>query len=287
MAEETGNPDGQPGDARHGPDGRVVDLPRDWFGPRDELVPIGPPPPGSGSPAPESEAAPRLAGGSPSLSADPPAPLAVDFWGGVTRGEDLSRLRDAPASQASQDGPAVGAESPWADRSGGSAPNVLRRVRRGGAALVAVALIGAVVAARVLAPRPSVRLPRPGTQTLAHVGGARPGARPPGSLGARDEPRAFGVRAPNAPYTHRAVSPRRRARASKQSHSSLTPRVSSGQPVVYSTPGATQPAASTGAPSAASAASDAGSGGESPGRGSFRAGPTGPGAPFGPGTLAR
>jgi hypothetical protein len=84
--ERAPNSERAPSEGAPNSDDNVVRLPRDWLGPRDELVPFGPSaapkPPGS-----ESEA------GAPSSTADDGPPAAVspaDFWG-----EHAAALHDA------------------------------------------------------------------------------------------------------------------------------------------------------------------------------------------------
>ena len=64
------------GEQKAEPTGKVVRLPRDWLGPREELVPFG-----RHSASPESDlAGPALSSEAATLLVDSP-PTAADFWG--------------------------------------------------------------------------------------------------------------------------------------------------------------------------------------------------------------
>ena len=90
--------------------GNVVRLPRDWLGPRDELIPLGP--------LDESEAValdPDSDSGSASRPPTPP-PSAEDFWG-----EGSAEVQDALQR------PAVPAATPRAAAHAGAPPHRARR----------------------------------------------------------------------------------------------------------------------------------------------------------------
>lgn len=140
------------------PGGNVVRLPRDWLGPRDQLVPFGPratpPPDPEATVAPPSAGAafpspsPNAAFPSPSTDAAFPPPSPDDFWG-----EGAASLQDAFEPQP-DDAPAS------------RAPRRGRRMRR--PAAVAGTLIVLVLAAWFA----SIRFGVPGTGPHTH-GGAR------------------------------------------------------------------------------------------------------------------
>ena len=97
MAGETDGRDNEVGSATQEPAGQVVDLPRDWFGPRSELGSIGAVAPTDAAEAAEaaavesgaaSESSEHPRGGDPELARAPGgateqarAPDALDFWG--------------------------------------------------------------------------------------------------------------------------------------------------------------------------------------------------------------
>ena len=103
-----------------GPATKVVRLPRDWLGPREELVPFGRPPT-----APDLERSPGDSPGSPGDYPGSP-PSAEDFWG-----ERSAAIHDAV--QAPVQDQATGDE-PGEDSLGLAPPNriVLPRIRIGG-----------------------------------------------------------------------------------------------------------------------------------------------------------
>jgi hypothetical protein len=292
MAEESDGRDHDVASATHEPTAQVVQLPRDWFGPREELVPIG----GRAQVASERGTAGAETGQQATPDQRARAPLAVDFWGGVTAVEDL-----VPFPSPSAHHP------PRAEARRRRGPRLVSRPRvprlprlgpgRSVAAMVAVfacALIGVRVLAAVLS---SARVAGRG-EKVAQAKRTDRANRASGSLDARDEPRTLGVRVlPNPAHAHSA--PRHRRRTDRTHHTAPAGRVTSGQPVSYSAPTTVAPATShpvTTSPSPSpgsdrgsggSGQTGGGSGGRSSGGGSSRAGPTGPGAAFGPGTLGK
>jgi hypothetical protein len=310
MGGQTHDPDSGVGGARQGSTGQVVPLPRDWFGPREELVPVGPSRESEAADAgwddssQEASAAAGTANGDQSRQ----APLAVDFWGGVAAVEELVPF---PASSS---GPGNPAGSPAAGRGrtrlyllGGTAravaivrSRVVALPPRRLASAVLVLLVCGVIAARALAPHASGPADVRGPQQLAHRGQSfrtLPSITRTGSLDGRDEPQTFGVRRLASP-PRRVV--RRRTRPVRARHATASPGITKptvGQPVVYSPPPTAAPPPTSSATTASSAASESASsgsgasgrssGGGSEQSGSTKAGPTGPGAPFGPGTLGK
>lgn len=327
MAEETDGRDNDVGTATQESPGQVVQLPRDWFGPREELVPVGP------QARRESEGAgPRLTGvtgegahdAAPGEDASGPAadpdasaraPMAVDFWGGVTAVEDLVPFPSHSTHQASARRSTRNEGAGSRGRRLGARAHLLRSVQIGSGRTVSVGVavfICALIGVRVLTTQLMSGRAGAGAQKLAHVQGSSPGARSDWPIDLRDEPRSFGLRRLPAPRGHSAArrqsAPRRhfaarhRARVGGAAHTSSLPRVTSGQPVSYSAPSSAQTAstssgASTGTASNSSSAggsSGAGGGGtgdsgggHGSGGGSSKPGPTGPGAAFGPGTLGK
>ena len=113
----------------------VVRLPRDWLGPREELVPFGPRATSQNAGgAASSDASPLRADASQS-SADEPPPSAEDFWG--ERSAAIHNALQAPADDPAAVGTA-GTRRP---------PRSLRRLDR---RMVAVAAGSLAVAAVVL-----------------------------------------------------------------------------------------------------------------------------------------
>lgn len=110
------------------PAGKVVRLPRDWLGPRDELVPFG-----RRSATREAElGGPALTSEAPPLVADSP-PSAADFWG-----ERSAAIHDAV--QAPSEDPLAAVTEP------GSGATVVAR-RRGPRPLIAAVVLAIVAIA--------------------------------------------------------------------------------------------------------------------------------------------
>ena len=131
------------GDQKAGPTGKVVRLPRDWLGPRDELVPFG----HRSAPSEAEFSPPALASETSTLLADSP-PTAADFWG-----ERSAAIHDVV--QAPMDG---GAQRPAPAITSHLAAHRLGLANRRvvAASLVAVAAAAAIV---VLSARSSHRVP--------------------------------------------------------------------------------------------------------------------------------
>lgn len=274
MGGETDGPDNELGGAPE-PGGQVVQLPRDWFGPQDELVPLrrrrreSDPPQVAAEPDGEAESNGRR------------APMAVDFWGGVAAPEELVRF---PGRSSEADG-AENHSDPQPERPATGRPHFVTGVRGRRAAVGLAVLFVGLVAIRALSAQSVPIGHEPRSKKLAEVG--QPGL----ALDSRDEPRDVGVR--RLAITRPAPSQRSRAEARLRHvvthrHASRarsgSPTPSTGQPVAYSPPAATQSSASSGVVVSSSGDSSSGSGS---GGGSSRPGPTGPGAPFGPGTLGK
>ncbi len=246
-----GNEHGSP------PEGKVVRLPRDWLGPRDELVPLGP---ASGDPAP---------GAAPPPSPTPP-PSPEDFWGegsaqiqdalqgpspgGVPRDTESGRLKRRPWRQRTTRRPFGWRR--WAERPAASTPALPRLRLRRVVMAAAVALVCLVIAVQTLRPSSShVR-----HQTSA-VGAAHLPVLPP------------------APHrtTHHQTRPKHHVRRSASKPAVVT------QPSAVQasfTPATSQSVNSSGSVSSQGTGSSSGGGESSP-----PAGPVGPGASFGPGHL--
>jgi hypothetical protein len=167
---------------------KVVRIPREWFGPRDELVPLGPRAPEAGSSRPgegRGEAAPPMPS-RPSLDANA-------FWG-----EDASSIHDVlegpaggqPRSLTGATGPPRGsAPRRSADRAQADREDKPRRARLHGrafrpgmvAAAATLAALAAASVARYLAPPPPRELhtavgsvtARSFTPAVTHSGGLR------------------------------------------------------------------------------------------------------------------
>ncbi len=129
-------------------------LPRDWLGPRDELVPFGPraasqepgePPSTTDVPAPSTDESPPTADGLPTAS-DPP-PSADDFWG--ERSAAIHGALQAPADWAA-DSTAAGstaAESNPDPAARGPVPARAIHLGRSERRVIAAATAGAAAAA--------------------------------------------------------------------------------------------------------------------------------------------
>ncbi len=291
MGGETGGPDNGVGRATQDSAGQVVQLPRDWFGPREELVPFGPHARVGveAAPASGSDFETQAAGDNPTR-----APLAMDFWGGVAAIEDLVPFpaRSAEGTSSERDLADSGSmETVSVATETASRPvrftrqRALARVRlprgRLPAAAVAVLFFG-LIAGRALTQHVSGRLAGTSAHQLARRGDSFTTVhafRRSGSLDARDEPRTLGVRRLASPARGRERSRPHRARerhatgsgAANATDSGAATRPRSGQPVAYS-PGAAVPSSSTVSSSSAAASSNTGAGGDG---GSSGAGSTG------------
>jgi hypothetical protein len=114
----------------------VVRLPRDWLGPREELVPFGP-----RAGTPDDDQRPTVSSETAASQLPEPPPAAEDFWG--ERSASIHDVLQAPADGAwAQDG--VPDENPSSARRDGSLR--IRMSRRTAAIAVAgLAIAGAAV----------------------------------------------------------------------------------------------------------------------------------------------
>ncbi len=235
----------------------VVQFPRDWFGPREELVPLG----------------------------EPPAPVrADDFWG-----EGSASIHDAMQAPEG-DCPAVGvARAPASRLPALALPGFLsirppRRLIVGGLGAVcvlAVALVGSMW------PAP-VRLPQTGRSDAALspavIGAGVPAIVPRRGHSGTARHRGSGRR---GAARHAVVShARARARSSGGGGGGggAAPATSQGTGTPSTSSGAAAPASSGSTSDSTNAASTQPSSGSGAGA-SQSSGPVGPGAPFGPGHL--
>jgi hypothetical protein len=196
-----GSRDKAPGD-------NVVQLPRDWLGPREDLVPFG-----------------------PSAHRDAPAPVtelprsADDFWGGGADLQDLTAPTETVSAAPARRWSLPRLSVPRLSLPGPARPNLsLPRVRVGAraallfglGALAILAAVGFVLGSA--ARKPSTPLPRaaasPGSSTLASSFDARAAARL--DTLAQDASRARARRAASA--RHRAEVRARRTRESGRRH---------------------------------------------------------------------
>jgi hypothetical protein len=276
---------------REGPDqSNVVPFPRDWIGPRDELVPVGP---GAEDRAPEPEASVL------ELPREVP-PTAADFWGedaaaihDPVERPDLREIDGAPAASSSsrrrQHGSAptiprgaIPRRFSWRPRVRVAASPVPRRLAPWVAALGAVVVVAGSLAGLQSAP-PQSRASRPSTPIAAAIGrGEQHRVANAAHRVARARPKP----------PHRAARPLTR-HASRSVTPAVSPPAQSAAPVSSYTPAAyTQPTDTYTTPPSASGAGGAApshsSSGSSSGGGQTTpppAGPVGAGAPFGPGHL--
>ncbi len=258
----------------------VVRLPRDWLGPRDELVPFGPrasepPPQPVGVPAEDHD--------------DADSPTAEAFWEGTeVLHPPMAEERDEPQLRPENDGPVP-------SRSRARGPRMGRRPLGWAAGAVAAALVAAVVVSlgAVSSSEGPVARPGAGVGTGSLLGAAG------GELGKARivlhlPPEHRGVPAPAVGH-QRSGLPRARARgagggsgttpvrapASAWSSSGSSVARSAPAPVRYTPPANTitstpAPVPVPRAPGSASTARGGGSGGGS------ASGPTGQGARVGP-----
>lgn len=257
----------------------MVQLPRDWFGPRDELValrPDGPPPDTPPSQPPTGEPGPNGAR----------APMAVDFWGGVAAPDEL-----VPFPAGSSEGLEGGGDDehqPERRASAVARSRATARLRAGihgrgrRAAVGLTILFLGLVAVRTFVAQSTRAHPGARSDKIAQVGHSGQ------AIDFRDEPRPFGQRRLASARQGRTAV--RRPRAIKQGHASRGPSQRRAAPtshhVADSPPATTQSATSYGTSTSSSGSASAGSGSGGGDQGST-AGPTGPGAAFGPGQLRR
>jgi len=267
------NTEGRQQDGASGerPEANVVRLPRDWLGPRDELVPIG-----------------ALARPVETDRLDGLPPTADDFWSeqsasvhGAIQGPGLEREPAAHTQPGAHRGPAAHTRPVTHWR-----PGRVRSFYVGGFAIFAVAVASITVAGLVGAgagSSPPRRLASSGhlpanvaaAPTTAQVNRSAHGG---GSVRARVHP--IGI-----PRAERVVSSQSRTRTRRKrvtrAHTGAT------QPVHYTPPAPaptyTSPSAA-GTPGASGASSDSSSS-AAPATPNPPNGPIGPGAPFAPGQL--
>lgn len=272
---ESEGPHSDEGRGQPDPAGNVVRFPRDWFGPREELVPFGPRVSQTGV-----------------VDLEPPAPVRPDdFWG-----EDSASIHDVlQAPDAVEPTPiVVEVGAPPAPRARRSLVSRARGRFRGrwsvrGARLPRPRVVSVVVAAVAALACSAVALATLGASPLR---GPPRGAVRADRVVAHPSPAALVIgsairwRTPrrHTASRHRALTVHHKAHASVSSVASpgasgapAATRVSNSQPVT----GHAQPASTTSTAPGAGAAS-AGGGGSG---GGTAAGPQGPGAAFGPGHL--
>jgi hypothetical protein len=305
---ENEGPQGDEGRGQPDPAGNVVRIRRDWFGPREDLVPFGP-----------------RASGTGVVELSPPAPVRPDdFWG-----EDSASIHDvlegpgaaAPAPEARI---AVDvASAPPRDSRSLVLPGALasvrrigRRVRRAGAWIPRLPRVGlSIPRVRVSLPRVRFSIPRVRAVPLAAVGlavfagaaivlaavGATPGVSPQRAAVRGDQMLAglspaalaiapvFPARPPTRHTASRhqapAVRHRRRAPESKVGSSSPSSAALQGSGGTPAQPGTSQTAPPAASAAQATRTATGASAGSTGSEGSAPAGPQGPGAPFGPGHL--
>lgn len=235
------------------PGDNVVRLPRDWLGPREELVPFGPPA--------EPEAEPGADGAEPADSGVPPS--AHDFWDGG----DFSSAHDGFQEPVRRN-----RRRRWPGHPRSFV--AVSRARQGliaGATVVTLLVAGMLVAAGTRRSPPSKPPPRPSSEGHTGTLAARPTGIKAGKSGrsvlkALDRTDRVRERTPPRPV-HRTPSPRRatdrRARHRNSARHTLRKATSTAQPVGYTTstppaPAASETTASSG-PSASSASATAAS----------------------------
>jgi hypothetical protein len=254
-----------------GRDSNVVRFPRDWIGPRDELVPFGP------RAYEESEARP-----SPP-TADEAPPSAADFWG-----EGSAAVQDAlqgPGVAGDSASPVRRSRPTWPRRvsyrvksEGARSRRPMRRGQRAVVAAAVLCVLGVVVGLSIIGSAGG------GATVGHHVREASRPARGSGHVAGDLHLVARGVRMLadaklRLPSSRQPARPRHRAAPIHQAASTMV-RVRTSVPArrtsVSSQPAVrTTPTVSSGTTTATGAA----------GSSSTHAGPTGPGAPFGPGKL--
>lgn len=271
-----------------GTDGNVVRLPRDWLGPRDELIPFG------GSRDDELDSAPVSS-----------PPKADDFWSEGSATVQHAWSAPAVADSASLDATAdlaSDAPPPHALSRATVAVAVWRRTRLRAVAGVAVATAAVVVVAATVAPpahhAPDARLA--GEAAAIGVGhgaktgsGSHGGGNPaPGTNGSqarfslddqlaaavRSEVRRARVRA-RAQRAIKARAARARKAREQAAAAQTTPVAARSTAAAPPTTGYVAPYVAPSTPSSVSSDTSSGASGNS------SSGPSGAGAPFGPGRL--
>ena len=248
---ETEGPTTEHGGEQPGTNNNVVPFPRDWLGPREELIPFGR---SAGYGVEQSTAAPGAeafwGGDSGPLHAVLPEPVAAGGAAGARLRMRAGRLAVAALAVA---GLAAAVFGRLAGLQAGSNPSVGSGVAAAGFFDLAL-LRGAVGAPAIESPKPAVhRSPAVRAQPTAHV---------------RHRP-AAGSRTSGRGST---------AAASSATTAAATAATSTSQTVssTGSSTSASEPAATSSAPTHSSVSSHAAT---------VRPGPVGPGAPFGPGQL--
>ena len=248
---ETEGPTTEHGGEQPGTNNNVVPFPRDWLGPREELIPFGS---SAGYGAEHSAAAPGAeafwGGDSGPLHAVLPEPVAAGGAAGARLRMRAGRLAVAALAVA---GLAAAVFGRLAGLQAGSNPSGGSGVAAAGFFDLAL-LRGAVGAPAIESPKPAVhRSPAVRAQPTAHV---------------RHRP-AAGSRTSGRGST---------AAASSATTAAATAATSTSQTVssTGSSTSASEPAATSSAPTHSSVSSHTAS---------VRPGPVGPGAPFGPGQL--
>ncbi|MGZ6566628.1 MAG: hypothetical protein ACXVE9_04325 [Solirubrobacteraceae bacterium] len=249
---ETEGPKTEHGGEKPGTTNNVVPFPRDWLGPREELIPFG-----------------NSAGYGVERSAA--APGAEAFWGGDSG--PLHAVVPAPAPTAAVAGPR------FRQRAG--------QVAVGGlvAAVLAAAVIGRLAGVPAAGSGPAVGsdVAAAGFVDLALLRGAV-GAPAIESSKPAVHHAAERRRRPAAHTRHRPATPARTsgtnstAGASSAATVAAAPATSTSQPAssTESSSAGSQPAATSSTPTQSSVSSHTAN---------VRPGPVGPGAPFGPGQL--
>ncbi len=233
-------------------DDNVVRLPRDWLGPRDELVPLA------------------IGGDSVgALEREEVPPGADDFWGEGSAAVQSALL--GPAAAPHRAAPPVETGSP------ALAPLGRRLLVAGPVVVVAAAVIAVVVA---LVGGASNRAPRGVARTAATVSvhHARVTERHGETASTLDASRVKSQH--SAKRVIRPVA-RRRAKTHRRAVTTST-QVSYQAPVTTTTGPVSTPAPS---PSGTDSTASESSSGSRAQQASASGGPTGPGAPFGPGHL--
>ena len=248
---ETEGPTTEHGGEQPGTNNNVVPFPRDWLGPREELIPFGR---SAGYGVEQSTAAPGAeafwGGDSGPLHAVLPEPVAAGGAAGARLRMRAGRLAVAALAVA---GLAAAVFGRLAGLQAGSNPSVGSGVAAAGFFDLAL-LRGAVGAPAIESPKPDVhRSPAVRAQPTAHVR-HRPAA------GSRTSGRGSTAAASSA-TTAAATA----ATSTSQTDSSTG-----------SSSSASEPAATSSAPTHSSVSSHTAT---------VRPGPVGPGAPFGPGQL--
>jgi hypothetical protein len=271
----------------------VVRFPRDWFGPREELVPFGP--------SAEDQAGDEAEEAAPAEMVAPPPVRADDFWG-----EESASIHDAmQAPVAAEPGAAkpvpatepleaVRERAPSRFRTGALRPiwaSGLRSARLGRRRGLISAGLGATAILLVVVVLGSFGLQVVHTPTgggaVAALNPAAIGGLPPalasrqagsrkGRTGAASRRKARGPTG----GSHGRASRARIHHSGGRGSSAPSTQVASAAPAASAEP-STGVATSSGAATTTEASSDSGGGSGS----SSSAGPVGAGAPFGPGHL--